>query len=169
MRMGSERVALSESCAAAHARRSDFVNNLVIRDNVINSYGPGMWLGVAPVQPSDPPSLFINNWNVAFVNNTLANCATTPMLLTSAANVSVVNTTFLDVLCTQEETTNFGPWQVPGALLMIANAENVTLSGNRAIRDARCVHAYGNYSQPVALVNATNVLGLSGLTNSGGP
>lgn len=144
------------------------MNNLIIADNVINSYGPGMWLGVSPAQPGDLPSVFINNWNVSFVNNTIANCATTPMLLTSAASVSVVNTTFLDVLCTQEETTNFGPWQVPGALLMIANADNVTLSGNRVIRSARCAHAYGNYSHPVALVNATNIRGLSGLTSSGG-
>ena len=144
--------------------------DLVIRDNVINSHGPGIWLGMSPAQPGAPPSLFTNNWNVSFVNNTIANCATTPMLLTSAANVSVVNTTFVNVLCSQASTTDFDPgWQVAGALLMLANVANVTLIGNRAVQDALCAHAYGNISRPVALVNATGVRGLSGLSSGGGP
>lgn len=47
------------------------------------------------------------------------------------------------------------------ALLMVANVEGVALSGNRALRDARCAGAWGNYRHPVALVNATDVSGLS--------
>ena len=150
--------------------RSDFVADLVIRDNVINSHGPGMWLGMSPAQPGAPPSAFTNNWNVSFVNNTLANCATTPMLLTSAANVSVVNTTFVDVLCSQATTTDFDPgWQAAGALLMLANIDGVTLSGNRVVQDAQCAHAYGSYSRPVALVNATDVRGVTAWSSGGGP
>ncbi len=60
------------------------------------------------------PGLYTNNYNVDFINNTIANCATTPFLLTSAAGITVTNTTFVNVLCTQSNTRNFGDWQVRG-------------------------------------------------------
>lgn len=95
------------------------------------------------------------------VNNTIANSVTTPFLLTSAANVSVLDTTFTNVLCRGDgEDVPVFDWQVKDALMMIANVEGVTLAGNRARKDARCAHAWGNYEHPVALVNATDVSGL---------
>ncbi len=51
------------------------------------------------------PGEYTNNYNVDFVNNTLVNCGITPLFLTSAAGVSVINTTFINVLCTQNSTT----------------------------------------------------------------
>jgi hypothetical protein len=138
---------------------ADFVHNVLVADNVVNSYASGMWLGVDP-SLWGTPSLYTNNYNVDFINNTIANCATTPMLITSATQVSVLNTTFKNVLCTQREMVNYD-WQVEGAIVMAANVLDLTFSGNSIAKDARCRTPYGHYSQPVALVNATHVHGLA--------
>jgi hypothetical protein len=108
--------------------------------------------------------MYTNNYNVDFINNTVANCATSPFLLTSAAGITVTNTTFVNVLCTQKDMRNYD-WEVNGTIVMVANVKGVTFSGNSVIKDARCKHPYGNYDHPVVLINATNVNGLVAKTS----
>ncbi len=114
------------------------------------------------VQVWGTPGLYTNNYNVDFVNNTIANCATTPFLLTSSAGITIINTTFVNVLCTEKDTRTawFGDWQVDGAIMMVANVRDITFSGNQVVKDGRCKNPYGNYDHPVAMVNATAVNGL---------
>lgn len=139
---------------------ADFVHNVLVANNVINTYSMGIWLGIDPYIFGSP-SLYTNNYNVDFVNNTIANTGSMPFLLTSAAQISIFNTTFVNVLCTQKDTVVYPDWQTRGAIIMVANVEDVTFSGNSILKDARCKTPYGNYSQPVTLVNATNVHGLT--------
>lgn len=119
--------------------------------------------GVVP-QAEGMPGMYTNNYNVDFINNTVANCATSPFLLTSAAGITVTNTTFVNVLCTQKDMRNYD-WEVNGSIVMVANVKGVTFSGNSVITDARCKHPYGNYDHPVVLINATNVNGLVAKTS----
>ena len=90
---------------------------LQVQDNTINSYGPGIWLGQDPMSWGAGASGFTNNYNVRFVNNTIANAASTPFLLTSAANVTVANTTFLNVLCRDDDDMPAFDWQVTKACM----------------------------------------------------
>ena len=116
-------------------------------------------LGGHALQADGTPGLYTNNYNVDFINNTVANCATSPFILTSAAGITVINTTFVNVLCTEKDTRN-EEWQVNGTIAMVANVKDITFSGNSVVKDARCKHPYGNYDHPVVMINATNVNGL---------
>lgn len=51
-------------------------------------------------------------------------------------------------------------WQIPGAIAMLANVDDITFLGNLVVKDARCKFPRGNYNYPVAMVNATAVSGL---------
>lgn len=110
---------------------------------------------------SDPPSAYTNNYNVDFVNNTIANCASNPFVLTSAAGVSVINTSFVNVLCSSMDVGQCNSWEVKGAIAMVANVQDISFAGNNVVIDANCKLPQGSYDHPVALVNATNVTGLS--------
>ena len=148
-----------EMAPEATWREADFVHNVLVLNNVINSYGPGIFLGM-DTDLSGTPTLYTNNFNVDFINNRIQNCGLTPFLMTSSAQVRVINTSFVNVLCFDEDTTNYN-WQVKGSLIFLANVDNITFSGNTATTNSGCRHMYGNYNQPVALVNATNIHGLT--------
>ena len=82
--------------------------------------------------------MYANNYNVDFVNNTIANSDTTHFMLTSAARATVTNKTFLNVLCTTKNSQIFGEWVVAGALAMVVNVQDATFSANSAVNDAHC-------------------------------
>lgn len=94
-----------------------------------------------------------------FVGNTIVNVQSSPFTVTSSAQVSIVNTTFVNVLCAGGKT-EFFDWASPGSIIFLANVADVTFSGNAVHNNDKCRIPSGNYSQPVSMVNATNIQGL---------
>ena len=95
------------------------------------------------------------------VGNKIVNVNSAPLTITSAAQVTVVNTSFVNVLCVRGAQSPF-PWATPGALVFMANVNNVSFSGDHIVNDQNCYQPSGNYAHPVSMVNATNVTGLEG-------
>ena len=52
--------------APENAMESDFVHDILVADNTINSYGAGVWLGQDPMNWGAGASGFTNNYNVRF-------------------------------------------------------------------------------------------------------
>ena len=100
-----------------------------------------------------------SDYAVDFVGNKIVNVHTAPLTITSAAQITVVNTTFVNDLCVSGGVSPFS-WATPGALVFLANVNNVSLSGNQIVNNENCHQPSGNYAHPVSMVNATNITGL---------
>lgn len=98
-----------------------------------------------------------------FVGNKIVNVHTAPLTITSAVQVTVTNTSFVNVLCVSGATSPF-EWATPGALVFMANVDNVSFSGNQIVNNENCRQPSGNYVHPVSMVNATNINGLEAPT-----
>ena len=144
-----------------HWQEADFVHNLLVTSNVINSDGNGVWLGIDPFKWEVPPQ-WTNNYNIRFVDNTVVNVQKSPFTVTSSADILIANTTFVNVLCANNNT-EFFEWATPGSLIFLANVKGIRFSGNKIINDEHCKHPSGNYAEPVSMVNATGIQGLQPL------
>ena len=102
---------------------------------------------------------FCSNYAVDFVGNKLVNVQKGPITITSAAQITISNTTFVNVLCEKGDTMAFA-WETPGSLVFLANVANVTFSGNEIVNNEGCQYPNGNYAHPVSMVNATGIEGL---------
>ncbi len=100
-----------------------------------------------------------SNYAVDFVGNKIVNVQSAPLTITSSAQVTVMNTTFMNALCVSGVPSPF-EWATPSALVFLANVNNVSFSGNQVVNNANCHQPNGNYAHPVSMVNATNVIGL---------
>ena len=80
--------------------------------------------------------------------------------MTSAAGISIINTTFVNVLCSNVTIEHCNSWQVDKALIMLANVRDVSFSGNSVNVNGRCRYPSGKYDSPVAIVNASEIYGL---------
>ena len=94
-----------------------------------------------------------------FLRNTIANVQQSPFVVTSAARVTIQDTTFVNVLCHGNDTQYF-KWAPPGSLVALANVDDVSVKGTRIRNNEQCLSPSGNYAQPVSTVNATHVQGL---------
>ena len=100
-----------------------------------------------------------SNYAVDFVGNKIVNVQSSPLTITSSAQVTVTNTSFVNDLCVDGASGPF-TWTVPSALVFLANVENVSFSGNQVVNNENCRQPNGNYAHPVSMVNATNITGL---------
>ena len=101
-------------------------------------------------------SCWCSNYKVDFLRNTIANVRQSPFVVTSAAQVTIHDTSFVNVLCHGNDTQYF-KWAPPGSLIALANVDNVTVKGTRIRNNEQCPTPSGNYAQPVSMVNATHV------------
>ena len=138
---------------------SDFVHNVLLLNNLINSNESGIWVGIDQAGLPALPQ-YTNNYNVHIVGNTIVNSIHTPLTITSAAQIIVANNTFANVLCAGDDTASF-PWETPNSIVTLANVEYVTFSGNAVTINSDCLAPVGNYTQPVSMVNATGIYGLA--------
>jgi len=100
-----------------------------------------------------------SNYAVDFVGNTIVNVQQSPFTVTSAAQVTIQNTTFINVLCHDKDVQAF-TWAAPGSLIAMANVENVSISGTHIHTNRLCKSPSGDHARPVFMVNATNVQGV---------
>ncbi len=108
---------------------------------------------------SDVFSCRCSNYKVDFLRNTIANVCQSPFVVTSAAQVTIQDTSFVNVLCHGNDTQYF-KWAPPGSLIALANVDNVSVKGTRIRNNEQCPTPSGNYAQPVSMVNATHVQGM---------
>ena len=104
-----------------------------------------------------------SNYAVDFVGNKIVNVQTAPLTITSSAQVTVTNTSFVNAMCVSGAASPF-EWATPGALVFMANVNNVSFSGNHIVNNENCRQPSGNYAHPVSMVNATNITGLEAPT-----
>ncbi len=97
------------------------------------------------------------------VGNKIVNVHTAPLTITSSAQITVTNTSFVNAMCVSGATPPF-VWATPGALVFLANVNNVSFSGNQIVNNENCRQPSGNYMHPVSMVNATNITGLEAPT-----
>ena len=100
-----------------------------------------------------------SNYAVDFVRNTVVNAHQSPLIVTSAAQVTLQNTTFVNVLCYDNDTQHFD-WSAPGSVVALANVVNVSISGTQIYNNELCQSPSANYDLPLSMVNATNVQGV---------
>ena len=112
-------------------------------------------------QPTQHGLCPCSNYAVDFIGNTIVNTQRSPFVVTSSAQISIQNTTFVNVLCHSNTTTALGfYWQEPGSVIFLANVDDITFSGNHVVTDQGCPHPFGNYEHPVSMYNASNIHGL---------
>ena len=90
------------------------------------------------------------------MRNTIANVRQSPFVVTSAAQVTIQDTSFVNVLCHGNDTRYFS-WAAAGSLIALANTDNVSIKGTQIYNNELCLSPSGNYAQPVSMVNATHV------------
>ncbi len=52
-------------------------------------------------------------------------------------------------------------WEITNTPIQIFNVNGITLTNNTFATDANCARSVANYAQPIYLVNATNVVGVT--------
>ena len=87
------------------------------------------------------------------------NVRQSPFVVTSAAQVTLKDTSFINVLCHGNDTQYF-TWAPAGSLVALANVDGVSIEGTQIHNNELCPSPSGDYAQPVSEVNATHVQGM---------
>ena len=118
---------------------ADFVHDVVVRNNLIQSMAPGVWLGacVAVADGGDQtPATQRLNRRISVVGNTIEGSLKTPMMITSASDVLVEGNAFRDNLPGPGSSRDHS-WEVEGAQLLVVHADGVRIAGNSFLVDGR--------------------------------
>lgn len=108
---------------------------------------------------SDASFCWCSNYGVDFLRNTIVNVRQSPFVVTSAAQITIQDTSFVNVLCHGNDTQYF-QWAPPGSLVALVNVDGVSVKGTRIHNNEQCLSPSGNYAQPVSVVNATHTQGM---------
>ena len=138
---------------------ADFVRDVVVRNNVVRSMAPGVWLG-ASVDARDggdqTPATQRLNERVSVVGNTIEGSLKTPMMITSAAGVLIEGNAFRDCLPGPGSSRDHS-WEVEGKHLLIAHVDGVRIAGNSFLVDGKVTK--GNAEDTAAFVALVDVGG----------
>ena len=93
------------------------------------------------------------------MRNTVVNVHQSPLTVTSAAQITIQNTTFVTVLCHDTQSQHFD-CSAPGSVVALANVVNVSVEGTQIYNNKLCLNPSANYALPLSMVNATNVRGV---------
>ncbi|KAK9907981.1 hypothetical protein WJX75_000985 [Coccomyxa subellipsoidea] len=144
-----------------YSREAGFIENVLVRDNYFEGEQPGMLL--AANLNAQTPFIYGNNYNVRFINNTVANSQTPPLTVTTASKIVVQDNRFINDLCSAVvDNTRDYPWQLQQEPLQLANVYGVTFSNNQLIFNSGCPRGptgQTNLAAPVYLVNVTHIVG----------
>ena len=88
-----------------------------------------------------------------FLRNTIVNVRQSPFVVTSAAQVTLKDTSFINVLCHGNDTQYF-TWAPAGSLVALANVDGVSIEGTQIHNNELCPSPSGDYAQPVSEVSS---------------
>ena len=138
---------------------ADFVRDVVVRNNLVRSMAPGVWLGacVAANDGGDQtPAAQRLNRRISVVGNTIEGSLKTPMMITSAADVLIEGNAFRGCLPGPGSSKDHS-WEVEGKQLLVAHCDGVRLAGNSFLAGGRA--AKGDAADTAAFVALVDVGG----------
>ncbi|KAK9918085.1 hypothetical protein WJX75_001097 [Coccomyxa subellipsoidea] len=142
-----------------NGRESGFVHDLVIRNNTIDSLGQGIWVGGSQSTSADPTP-FHHNSNIVIEGNYIAHSWRTPLIVTSARQVSVCGNTLRNCLPRRFDVdldTRGHDWEVDDKLMLFIHVDQLSLSNNRFVKDEPREFR-GDYAVPIEFKECSNVV-----------
>ena len=139
---------------------ADFVRDVVVRNNLIQSMAPGVWLGacVAAHDGGDQtPATQRLNRRISIVGNTIEGSLKTAMMITSAADVLIEGNAFRGCLPGPGSSKDHS-WEVEGKQLLVVHADSVRIAGNSFLVDGKVTK--GDAADTAAFVALVDVGGV---------
>ncbi|CAL8471749.1 g11291 [Coccomyxa elongata] len=142
-------------------REAGFVTDVTIRNNVIDSLAPGIWVGGSTNAQGDMiPTPHKHNRNIIIENNSISHSQKTPFIVTSSSDVVVRNNTIKNCLPYRpdvDKDMRSCSWEVNGKQMFFKYASNLTLSNNRIFKDEPGDFS-GDYLNPMEFCECINVV-----------
>ncbi|CAL8469522.1 g9063 [Coccomyxa elongata] len=138
-------------------REAGFVENVLVRDNIMQGEQEGLLLAATT---SAPPFIYADNNNFRFINNTIDGSQFSPLSMSSAATVLVQDTKFINIMCsaTVDNTRSYA-WEVQYAAMQFLNVYGASFSGNTLTFNSGCARLQTNLQSPIYAVNTTHIAG----------
>ena len=130
-------------------READFVQDVTVRGNSVQSLAPGIFVGACHLDSGRPVEGRMNR-NITISGNRISDCLQTPIVITSAAGVSIQDNTVRNAL--GHPGTRCHDWEVEGKLLLVMHADQVAMSGNLFQADSPAESA-ADYANPIELID----------------
>lgn len=129
---------------------SDFAHEVTIRGNTV--IAPFSGIQVFYVQNGNYlPGIWPNHHTILIVNNTITDAAYSPLLITSATDVTVTDNHVVNALCTAPAAGSQYGFIPKGALMFVENSVGVQFVRNTFTYTVPSCTIYGNYTTPIML------------------